>query len=297
MIAAGLAAILALLMAGMRLRTGPAPDYAYYDRPQFRIIAHRGGMGLGPENTIETFERGLAAGADVLDMDIRMTRDGELVIMHDATVDRTTDGSGAVRDMDLRDIKKLNAGFHWLPEGEGPGFSNRKILIPTVAEVFQAFPNTLLVMEIKDDNPATVDILCELLATYQKTDSVLVASMHSSVLSRFREICPEVATSAGPGTVMKFYVLNKFGLTSLSAWDVAALQVPLSDGKRRIVTPDFVSAAHRRNIKVEVWTINDVENMQQLIEAGVDGIFTDFPDRLKTVKEGRKGVKKRVPPF
>jgi glycerophosphoryl diester phosphodiesterase len=114
---------------------------------------------------------------------------------------------------------------------------------------------------------------------------VLVASMHAKVLSEFRKVCPEVATSAGPESVLVFYLLNKVGLTSFFPADMAAFQVPIASRGRRIATPGFVMAAHRRNLIVEVWTVNDPDEMQRLLKAGVDGIFTDFPGRLKSVAE------------
>ncbi|MEJ2154344.1 MAG: glycerophosphodiester phosphodiesterase [Desulfobacteraceae bacterium] len=278
-------AALAILMAGLFLLASPAADYAYYSRPGFRIIAHRGGMGLGPENTIETFKRSLAAGADTLEMDIRSTKDGRLVVMHDATVDRTTDGTGTVHELNLADIKKLDAGSRRPQEGPDFNVPIARIAVPTVAEVLEAFPDTPLVIEIKDERPETGDLLCSLLARYRKTSSVLVASMHAKVLSEFRKVCPQVATSAGPNAVRLFYLLNMVELTSLFSADMAAFQVPATVSGRRIATPGFVMAAHRRNIKVEVWTVNDADEMQQLLEAGVDGIFTDFPGRLKSVAE------------
>lgn len=279
------AAALTILIGGLLLLASPAADYAYYSHQGFRIIAHRGGMGLGPENTIETFKRSLAAGADTLDMDIRVTKDGRLVVIHDDSVDRTTDGTGTIRELNLGDIKKLDAGSHRLQEGSDLRVPNHRIGVPTVAEVLETFPDTLLVMEIKDESPEAGDLLCGLLARYGKTGSVLVASMHAKVLSEFRKVCPGVATSAGPDSVFVFYLLHMVGLTSFFSADMAAFQVPTAVRGRRIATPEFVMAAHRLNIKVEVWTVNDPDEMQRLLEAGVDGIFTDFPGQLKSVAE------------
>jgi glycerophosphoryl diester phosphodiesterase len=152
-IAACTAAALSILIAGLLLLASPAADYAYYSHEGFRIIAHRGGMGIGPENTIETFKRSLAVGADTLEMDVRMTKDGRLVVIHDASVDRTTDGTGAVRDLNLAEIKKLDAGNRRPQEGPDFRAPNRRIGVPTVEEVLEAFPETPLVMEIKDDSP------------------------------------------------------------------------------------------------------------------------------------------------
>jgi glycerophosphoryl diester phosphodiesterase len=276
------------LIAGLSLTSRPAQDHPYYANPGFRIIAHRGGRGLGPENTLETFKKSLAAGADVLEMDLRMTRDGELVILHDATVDRTTNGAGAVMDMDLRQLKELDAGFRWIRDGSFI-FRNQHITIPTLAEVFETFPETPFIIEIKDNRSGVCKLLCGQIETYRKIDSVLVASMHTSMLSEFRKVCPKVATSAGPRAAMLFYLLNQVGLTSVFSPPMAALQVPAVFRGRPVATPGFVSAAQRLNLKVEVWTVNDVEQMCRLIDAGVDGIMTDFPDLLMTVRDRGRG--------
>ena len=268
-------------LGALRIWSHPAADHPYYANSGFRIIAHRGGKGLGPENTLAVFKRSLAAGANVIKMDLRMTGDGQLVVFHDSTVNRTTDGNGMVRKMTLAQIKRLDAGFRWTADGgQTFPFRDRGITVPTLTEVFEAFPRIPLVIEIKEKQPLICEPLCRMIIEYQRTTSTLIASRRMDVLDTFRSICPRVPTSAGPSEALAFFILSKVGLTSVFTPAMQALQVPKALKGRQVVTRQFVAAAHRRNLKVEVWTVNDVEAMQQLIHAGVDGIMTDYPDRL-----------------
>ena len=268
-------------LGGLRMWSHPAADHPYYANSGFRIIAHRGGKGLGPENTLAVFKRSLAAGADVIEMDLRMTRDGQLVVLHDSSVNRTTDGNGMVREMTLAQIKRLDAGFRWTTDdGQTFPFRDQGITVPELIEVFEAFPRIPMVIEIKEKRPGICEPLCRMIKEYQRTTSTLIASTRMDVLDTFRSICPRVPTSAGSSEALTFYVLSKVGLTSVFTPAMQALQVPKAFKGRKVATRQFVSAAHRRNLKVEVWTVNDVEAMQQLIDAGVDGIMTDYPDRL-----------------
>jgi glycerophosphoryl diester phosphodiesterase len=259
----------------------PVLDHPYFDAPHFRIIAHRGGAGLGPENTIETFKRSLAAGADTLEMDLRMTKDGHIVILHDATVERTTDGEGSVEKMSLSQIKALDAGYRWTVDG-GHSFPYRGsgLTIPKLEEVFQLFPGTPMLIEIKDRRSKISDLLCELIERYRKTYTVLIASFDTKVLKKFRCVCPQVASSGGLMETLTFSLLNKVGLTSLYGPKMQALHVPKTANGEIVATRQFVKAAHERNLKVEVWTVNDLDDLRLFMAAGVDGIMTDYPDRL-----------------
>ncbi len=248
------------------------------------VIAHRGGRGLGPENTLMAFRLSLAAGADVLEMDVRTTADGHLIVLHDDSLDRTTDGYGAVNEMMLAQVKKQDAGYRWSTDGgRSFPFRGRGITIPTLQEVLNAVPEKPLIVELKENRPAISQLLCTELRKYNRTASVLVASAHSDALESFRTACPQMATSAAPAEAMQFHLLNRMGLTSLYSPTEKALLVPTTFRKRNVVSPKFVAAAHRRNLKVAVWTINADEDMRRLIAAGVDGILTDYPDRLSGI--------------
>ncbi|MGD1999128.1 MAG: glycerophosphodiester phosphodiesterase [Desulfobacterales bacterium] len=275
-----------VVLGGVRLRARPAPPHPYFAATGFQVIAHRGGRGLGPENTLAAFRRSMAAGADVLEMDVRTTADGHLVVLHDATVDRTTDGSGAVNEMTLAQLKTLDAGYRWTADqGRSFPFRGRGITVPSLSEVLAAFADTPFITEIKEKQPEVSQPVCDLLHQHGQISRVLVASVHAGVLKRFRQVCPGAATSAGPSEALWFYLFGRAGLASLYSPAMQALQVPVTFIGLEVVTSQFVAAAHARNMTVAVWTVNAEETMRRLITAGVDGIMTDYPDRLADIIE------------
>jgi glycerophosphoryl diester phosphodiesterase len=278
--------ILVILLGGVWLQARPAPPHPYFAAAGFQVIAHRGGRGLGPENTLAAFRRSMAAGADVLEMDVRTTADGHLVVLHDATVDRTTDGSGAVNEMTLAQLKTLDAGYRWTADqGRSFPFRGRGITVPSLSEVLAAFADTPFITEIKEKQPEVSQPVCDLLHQHGQISRVLVASVHAGVLKRFRQVCPGAATSAGPSEALWFYLFGRAGLASLYSPAMQALQVPVTFIGLEVVTSQFVAAAHARNMTVAVWTVNAEETMRRLITAGVDGIMTDYPDRLADIIE------------
>jgi glycerophosphoryl diester phosphodiesterase len=272
------AAALLLVAAGQYGRT--AQEHPFFEGGGLRIIAHRGGIEQGPENTLAVFENSLSTGAQALEMDLRTSRDGALVLMHDAAVERTTDGRGLVSEMSLAQLKKLDAGYRWSLDGASFPFRGLGITIPTLAEVLDAFPHIPLVVEVKEDRPQISEPLCRLLEHQGHWAHVLVASFHPAVLSEVRSRCPQAATAAAPGEVLRFYLLSRLGLTAFFKPRMQALLVPHTYKGRPVATDRFVSAAHRRNLKVAVWTINERGSLETLIRAGVDGVLTDKPELL-----------------
>jgi len=273
--------VLILVYAAVAYYARPASDHPFFSSNRILVIAHRGGRGLWPEGTLFAFKQALALGADVLEMDLRSTRDGFLVVMHDAAVDRTTNGTGAVRDHTLAELKKLDAAFDWSNDG-GRIFPLRgkEIRIPTLTEVFREFPDARLNIEIKEEDPGIISALCENIKKYHMTDQVLVASFKSDILRAFRQVCPQVATSAGATEAQFFYGLQRLGLQALFTPAAQALQLPQQFKGTHVITRSLVAAAHERNLKVHAWTVNDPEQMHRLLRSGVDGIITDFPDRM-----------------
>ncbi len=259
----------------------PIPDHPYFKPDKFLAIAHRGGRSLGPENTLYTFKRAVELGTDVLEMDLQTTSDGALVILHDREVDRTTNGTGAVDGFTLSDLKKLDAGFRWSPDNSRSfPLRNTGITIPTLAQVFKAFPDQRMNIEIKSSQVNTIQNLCRSIRDNRMSQKIMVACFDAGKLGEFRSICPEVATSAGASDAAMFYWLQWANLESAYSPNAQALQIPETYGDNRIATRRFLDAAHARNMRVHVWTINDVEAMQRLIDLGVDGIMTDYPERL-----------------
>jgi glycerophosphoryl diester phosphodiesterase len=245
------------------------------------VFAHRGGGGLIPENTLEAFVYSARMGVDVLELDVHATADGELVVMHDSSVDRTTDGRGEVHLLLLDAVKKLDAGFLFSPDGNQTfPFRGRSVTVPTLREIFDALPEMKFNIEPKQQTPSIIAPLCALIRERKMTDKTIVGSFNQSTIDEFRRACPEVATSASPSEVSKFLALSRSGLDRSYSPPMQALQVPENLGGLQIVSKEFVEAAHRRNLKVHVWTVNETADMQRLIEIGVDGIMTDYPDRL-----------------
>ncbi|MEM7016954.1 MAG: glycerophosphodiester phosphodiesterase [Pseudomonadota bacterium] len=259
----------------------PAKTHNYRsDRPL--VYAHQGGNGQWPDNTLYAFERAAALGVDVLEMDVHGTADGEIVVLHDATVNRTTNGKGVIKEMFLEDIQALDAGHHWRskPDSEEFPFRGQGIRIPTLAEVFLAFPNMQMNVEIKQTNPSIVPAVCNLIQQHRRADKTLVASFNTDTIESFREACPDVATGASWREVFGFYILHRAYLGNLYSPTASAIQIPEYSGRRRVITPEFVRAAHARNLAVVVWTVNKPDTMRRMVALGVDGIITDYPEQL-----------------
>lgn len=245
------------------------------------VIAHRGGKGIWPPNTLYAFERAAAMGVDILEMDIHRTADGALVVRHDPTVDATTEGSGCIRDFSLAEIKALDAGYRWTADGgHSYPYRGQDITIPTLEEVLEAFPHLRINIDIKPKDPAIIPPFCQLLRDYGRLNNVLVGSFHNRQLGRFRKLCPEIATAAGVAETRWFYILNKISLDAFYKPRADAFQIPEYAACLQIVTRRFIQGAHDHNLQVHIWTVNEVQEMIRLIDWGVDGIITDYPDRL-----------------
>ncbi|MDQ3181559.1 MAG: glycerophosphodiester phosphodiesterase, partial [Acidobacteriota bacterium] len=205
------------------------------------VIAHRGGAGNSPENTLFAFKRSVESGVDVLELDLRSTIDGELVVIHDAKVDRTTDGTGAVAAMTFDEIKKLDAGFRWTNDGGKTfPFRGKGIKIPTLREVFEAFPDIKINIEPKYNTPSPVKPLCDLIKEFNRTDKVIVGTFQDEVLEDFRQTCKDVATSASPSEVSFFLARYKLGLSESYSPEMQVLQIPEKLGSLQIVTEDYI---------------------------------------------------------
>jgi glycerophosphoryl diester phosphodiesterase len=292
----GVIVILAGIYIYLAMQTGkPAEARAIFQRELSRplVFAHRGGGGLYPENTLEAFQYSAQMGVDVLELDVHSTSDGALVVMHDAMVDRTTDGAGRVNQMTLAELKKLDAGFKFTPDnGQTFPFRGRGITIPTLQEIFDALPDKTFNVEPKQAEPSITTPLCRIIRDRKMTDKVIVGSFRQQAIDEFRAQCAEVATAATPGEVTDFLALYKVGLGETYRPPMQVLQVPQRLGALQIVTKDFVGTAAKLNLKVHVWTINDPVDMQRLIEMRVDGIMTDYPDRLLKLLGGAPNILK-----
>ena len=281
--AAGIIAGVVLLLL---ILSRPAPTHPFFSSlPNHPlVIAHRGGAKLWPENTLVGFHAASEIGVDLLEMDIHSSADGVLVVIHDDTVDRTTDGQGQIHDLSLAQIKRLDAGYHWTSdEGLSYPFRGQGIEIPTLEEVFGELSGYPMNIEIKQAEPSIVVQFCEMLRAHNIQERVLVASFDPDTLVDFRKACPEVATSTTSSEVRVIYFLSQAGLGILFRPNAEAVQVPEYSGNYHVLNEKLMKAAHQKKLRVQAYTINNVNDMRRLLEAGVDGLITDYPDSMITL--------------
>ena len=245
------------------------------------LVAHRGGAGLAPENTMLAFRRAVAEwDADMLEMDVHLTADGRVVVLHDETVDRTTDGTGPVGDLTWDEVRRLDAGYRFRDAaGEFP-HRGRGVRIPLFAEVLEALPRVRIMVEPKA--AAAAGPLVEVIRADGAEHRVLIGAEFERTRDGARGYGGPWGASRSQ--VKPFWLLHRIPV--VGRWYVPAadaFQVPETAGRHRVVTPAFVRAAHRANIPVHVWTVDDPADMRRLLEWGVDGIQTDRPDLLADV--------------
>jgi glycerophosphoryl diester phosphodiesterase len=217
---------------------------------------------------------------------VHASADGVVVVVHDPTLDRTTDATGAVKAFPLAALRDVDAGARFrAPDGTFP-YRGRGVRIPTLAEVLDAFPGVPLNIEIKQDDPP---IEANVLATLDRFDGrerVLLAAEEAAIMARIRAAAPDVLTSFSSAEVAAF-VLGPPEGTLPRAF---ALQIPPVYGDRRLITAESVAAAHALGMEVHAWTINDEDEMDALLELGVDGLMTDWPARASAVLR-RRGLR------
>ena len=274
--------LVCVLVVGIRFAMGSEmPPVAYYSGAMPYAIAHQGGDGLRPGNTMPAFNNAMELGVDVLEMDVHASLDGQLVLIHDTTLERTTDGEGSVSAKTLMELKALDAAFHWpYKRSDKRPYRNSGVQIPLLSEVLNSFPDTRYVIEIKQFKPSIVLDLCAMLTDYDVLDRTLVASTDGATILSFRQHCPTVATSSYSTEITWFVAFHYTWLLPLYQAHSNAFQVPTHFEGYQLIDKSFVEAARSRGLHVEAWTINDVETMQNLLDAGVSGIITDYPDRL-----------------
>ena len=281
-------AVLFVVFVGSILANPKTPGTQYYvNAPRTLVIAHQGGDGVWPGDTMYAFEKAVEIGSDVLEMDAHITRDGHIVLMHDETVDDTTDGTGLIEELTLEELKRLDGAYDWSLDG-GVTFPHRGqgIRVPTLDELFEKFPQMRYVVEIKLTKNPIDKPLCDLIRAYGMQDKVVVASFHDDVMKSFRSACPEVATSASRTEVRNYVLLGKAFLWGFYLPDFQTIQPPWDPEESlgiQIMTGRFVRESHAKNIRVEPWTVNEPELMKLYIEWGVDGIITDRPDLMLEV--------------
>jgi glycerophosphoryl diester phosphodiesterase len=250
------------------------------------LIAHRGGAALAPENTLAAFRNGAETwGADMTELDVHASADGHCVVIHDPTVDRTTDGTGAIAAMPLARLRELDAGYRFTADGHTFPFRGRGIAIPTLEEVLEALPRMRFIVEVKDG--AAQPPLFETIHRFGARDRVIAAGMYD----RDRTMFPAYrgAVSASVEELKRFYTRFRLGLGRCFPPRADVVQVPEFWDGRRVVSAAFVRVLARADIPVHVWTVDDPADMHRLLDWGVAGILSDRPDILGRVLHERTG--------
>jgi glycerophosphoryl diester phosphodiesterase len=251
------------------------------------LIAHRGGSALAPENTLVAFENAARDwAADMVELDVHATADGECVVIHDATVDRTTDGTGAVADLTLAELQRFDAGYRFTPDGGRTfPFRGRGVRIPTFDEVLKRLPAMAFTVEVKAG--AAQAPLFETIRRHGAADRIVAAGMYEADRTLFAQW--EGAVSASAETIAAFFRLHVLRLARFRHPRADVFQVPESHEGRRVVTPRMVRDLARHGVPVHVWTVDDEADVRRLLDWGVRGLISDRPDRVAPVLHERAG--------
>ena len=267
----------------------PRPGHPYMAGAPL-LFAHRGGAGLAPENTMEAFRAAVERWeADILEMDVHATADGELVVIHDPTVDRTTDGRGAVRDLTLAEIQRLDAGYRFTDLRGTHAFRGRGVVVPRFVDVLEDFPGVRMNVDAKGE--ATTPRVIDAVRAAGAEHRVLLASVGET--GRADRHGYRGPTSASRRQIRLFHHLHRLPGGGPYTPRTDALQIPYRWEGRHVATPRLIREASRRNLAVHVWTVDDPEVMRTLLAWGVGGIQTDRPDILAGVLCAETG---RPPP-
>jgi len=293
----GVIILIAVVVIGIMIAIAkPRPDHPFFanlPQDEMIVLAHQGGDGEFPSNTMYAFEQTHAMGVHILEMDVHSSSDGVIVVIHDATVDRTTDGTGRVNEMTLAELQTLDAGYNWptlaehelLDSGEFP-YRGQGHTIPALEEVFITFPDTPISIEIKQEEPSIAQDLCDLIRQYNREELTIVPSFSPLAIQEFRDACPEVATAAVEPEVLTFFVFSYVRLGSAWTPPMEAFMIPEYSGDLQVISQPFVNQAHGRNVVLYPWTINTAEQMQRMIDYGVDGVITDYPSLALEMTRG-----------
>jgi glycerophosphoryl diester phosphodiesterase len=252
------------------------------------IIAHGGSKQLFPENTMMAFNGSVQIGIDALEMDVTITKDDILVTHHDLTIDRMSDGTGNVRDYTYQELLQFNFGENFQDvEGNYP-YQEDTIPVGKLEDVFIAYGNIPLMVEIKDrgdDGKKAAEVLKSMIQTHQIQEIVVVA-FDAATLSYFYEITNgEILIGTSEEETKDFVFTGLSAFEYLYQPTASVVAIPTSNSGINLASRRIINSAHRRNMAVHYWTINDKETMKDLIEKGADGLITDRPDLMKEVLE------------
>ncbi|MCL6593859.1 MAG: glycerophosphodiester phosphodiesterase [Alicyclobacillus sp.] len=256
--------------------TCPRPPFLHGSRPL--VVAHRGASAHAPANTLPAFELAVASGADALELDVHWTRDGTLVVIHDDTVDATSDGTGRVADLTYRELCRLDFGYRFTPDGgQTFPYRGRGVRLLTLRDVLTRFPHTPCNIEIKPSQPPSLRQLVREIWECGAAQRVLLASFHHDVLTALRRMGDPLATSASPREAVAFLARSACRMSPPHRLPYCALQLPVRHRGLPVIRPPLLAAAARAGVPVHAWTVNNPRQQAELLRQGVRGLVTDDP--------------------
>lgn len=271
-----------LLAPAFDWQSTPHPFFASStNKPE--VIAHRGGNGQWPGETLRAFREAAKLKPDILELDVFISLDGELIVMHDHEVNKTTEGAGEINKLQSTYLQSLNAGHKWSPDGKNFPFKNKSVLdpqckdlrVPRLREVFEEFRGARMIIEMKKADRSPAQALSKMISEFEMKNNVLVASFVGKFMEEFRQLQPTVATSFSLSKSDLGKLISGKKLSKNDPADPRAIQLPY-----KLITAEIVRRARERNIKVHAWTVNDLDKMYLMWNLGVDGIITDYPGPL-----------------
>jgi glycerophosphoryl diester phosphodiesterase len=262
---------------------------AFFDRGRRRVFAHRGGGALAPENTLAAFELGLRVGADGLELDVHLSADGVPVVVHDATLERTTDATGPVAVRTAAELARVDAGWHFAgARGDFP-FRGQGYGIPTLRDVLQRHRGVPVIIEMKLDSEAMGLRVAEDIRATGADETVCAAGSGSTSAASIRRALPHVAMSAC-STEVRLALYRSWGGWPVKRPPFGGYQVPEHAGRIRIVSPRFVRHAHAAGLDVQVWTVDSEADMERMLAWGADALITNRPDLAVAVRDAFIGT-------
>ncbi|MDP1570426.1 MAG: glycerophosphodiester phosphodiesterase [Vicinamibacterales bacterium] len=267
----------------MRPRCGPdLPPVFRTSRPL--VFAHRGGAGLAPENTLAAFARGLAAGADGFECDVHLSADGVPVVIHDPTLDRTTDATGPVAGRTAAELARVDAGYRF-DAAAGAPWRGRGVGVPALEQVLTSHPEARVIIEMKLGGPALAEAVARVVRRADAVDRVCVGSFHVPTVAALRAADPAIVSSASAREVQWTLYRSWTRWPAPPATAYRAFQVPERSGRLRIVSAGFVRQVHREGCVVQVWVVDRPDDAARLLGWGVDGLITDRPDLIVPARD------------
>ena len=257
-------------------------SHSFFDVDRPIVIGHRGAAGVRPENTLLSFETALAQGAQILESDIHLSRDGVPILLHDPSLERTTNGRGDASQSSWNELSRLDAGIHFEDEDGNRSFRDKDLRIPSLEEAFACFPDARFNLEIKCAGAQGIRATLNLIERFERAGRTLIAAGEDAIMRDLRRalathrVRPAVGASLNEIVVAVASAVNGSDMPE----GVMALQIPATFAGKPLATREFVEHAHASDVQVHVWTVNDLEEIEALLDVGVDGIVTDYPGRM-----------------